>query len=755
MTEPRRVPFEAQSASKDPRLRRTTSYNTTEAVYSPRQERKDALSAREGASTFADTRRRSDGNAVKPSGQEIDQNDSVKALRTLISSAVSGGLVRRKQDYFERELKVARDHYERTQRESKHHPIVIAQAEQDLKRIETSYKSTKQEADEYAAKESTVANDVLRLFVGLTANPAVETLNTEVRALKHEVASVQASQISERKHAEKTNQDLVKVSAENSGLLSRVTDLEDITRRQEEDLKNLKHIRQDVEALRKDLTEQKEARRSSKSVEQLSDFEAFRKSIQLKAKNTQDGLEAVEKKLSLLQHDVSGQKANASLVQEQLSKLSDLKDEIAKLRKSDEGRSKAIASLHQDFIKQLADLKDLRNDMAELKGEVAKSLVEHKATSLNDLAQQVDDRMAQVSVESDLAHARHTNVFNEVQRIERDFRSKIESLQQDLKNVAGASLTQPTASAAISDETVAALTQRLGVLEGQITDLQKGLEIQRHHFQSLDHRFNNLDTMKLYQRILQVVAPSLPKFEQRLVNVTEKVEQIEHKIEHPEPKLDTRVEQPQRSEFAEETLTLKAQQESLKTQQESLAQEFREGRDKIKEEIHEILVARMKSANDESSYRDTTKTKLKEIQVQISDLRQAISQTGSSKRGTPDSDLTGFSIKGRSQATSGLSRRTPQGQSKHEQPTSQNARPNGREDDEISGDELVPDEVEASALLEKFKRPTTSSSHTSREDSTGRTPTKRKRFERDNSQEPTIAESDDEPPSRSRRRGKR
>jgi len=749
MTEPRRVPFEAQNTSKDPRLRRTTSYNTTEAVYSPRHDRKDPLSAREGALTHADTRRRSDGNVVKPSGQEIDQNDTVKALRTLISSAVSGGLVKRKQDYFERELKAARDHYERTQREFKHIPIVIVQAEQDFKRIETSYDSTKQEAADYAAKESTIANDVLRLFVGLSANPAVETLTTEVRALKQEVASVQASQISERKHAEETNQALTKVSAQNSDLLNRVTELEDTIRTQKEDLKNLKHIQQDVEALRNDLTEQKGARESSKSGEQLSDFEAFRKSTQLKAKNTQDGLEAVEKKLSLLQHDVSGQNVVASLVQEELSKLSGLKDEIAKLRESDEGRSKAIASLHQDYIKQLADLKDLRNDIAALKGEVSKSLVEHKATSLNDLAQQVDDRMAQVTVESDLARARHTNVFNEVQRIEGDFRTRLENLQQNLKDLAlRTSLKQPTTSAAISEETVATLTQKLGVLEGQTTDLQKGLEIQRHHFQSLDHRFNNLDTMKLYQRILQVVAPSLPKFEQRLVNMTEKVEKIEHKIEHPEPKLDTRVEQPQRSESTEETV-------ALKVQQENLAQEFREGRDKIKEEIHEILVARMKSANDESSYRDTTKTKLKEIQVQINDLRQVISQTGSTKRGTPDSDLTGFSIKGRSQATSGLSRRTPQEQSKHDQSTPQNARPNSRVDDEISGDELIPDEVEASALLEKFKRPTTSSSHTSREDSIGRPPTKRKRFDTDNSEEPVIGESDEEPPSRSRRRGRR
>ncbi|KAK4947357.1 hypothetical protein LTR10_013725 [Elasticomyces elasticus] len=746
MTEPRRVPFEASNISKDPRLRRTTSYHTPETTSSQINEKRDPLIAREGASGRSNAQQRSDGSAFRPSVQEIEQNDSVKSLRTLISSAVNGGLLKRKQEYFERELKAARDHYERTQRESKQFPVVIEQAEQEIKRIETSYNSTKQEADEYEVKESTVANAVLRLFVGLSANPAVETLTAEIRALKQEVETVQASQSSGRKRAEETHQALTKVSAQNNDLINRVTELDNTVKRQEEDLRVLKHTQQQVEALRKELNEQKKAQGSSKSTEQLSDFEAFRKSIQLKAKNTQDGLEAVEGKLSLLQHNVSGQDATASLVQEELSKLGVLRDEIAKLRKSDEGRSKAIASLHQDYIKQFTDLKDLRNDIADLKGEVAKSLVDHKAKSLNDLAQQVDDRIAQVSIESD---RRHTNIFNEVQRIERDFRTKFENLQQDVKKVAETSIAQPTVSAASSEETTAALTQKLGVLEGHITDLQQGLEIQRHHFQSLDHRFNNLDTVKLHQRILQVVAPSLPKFEQRLVKMTEKVEKIEHKIEHPEPKPDTGVEQARKPGVVEETLT------EQKTQLESLAKEFREGRDKIKEEIHEILVARMKSANDESSHRDTTKTKLKEIQVQINDLRQVISQTGGTKRGTPDSDLTGFSIKGRSQASSRLSRRTPQEQPKPEQLTALNVRSNGTLEDEVSGDELIPDEVEASALLEKFKRPTTSSSHTSREDSTGRSTTKRKRSDRDNSEEPIIAESDDEPPSRSRRRGRR
>ncbi|KIV87067.1 hypothetical protein PV11_02638 [Exophiala sideris] len=745
MTEPRRISFEASNVSKDPRLRRTTSYHTPETTSSHINEKRDPLIAREGASGRSNAQQRSDGSAFRPSVQEIEQNDSVKSLRTLISSAVNGGLLKRKQEYFERELKSARDHYERTQRESKQFPVVIEQAEQEIKRIETSYNSTKQEADEYEVKESTVADAVLRLFVGLSANPAVETLTAEIRALKQEVKTVQASQSSGRKRAEETDQALTKVSAQNSDLINRVTELENTVKRQEEDLRILKPTQQQIEALRKELNERKEAQESTKSKEQISDFEAFRKSIQLKAKNTQDGLEAVEGKLSLLQHNVSGQDATVSLVQEELSKLGVLRDEIAKLRKSDEGRSKAIASLHQDYIKQLTDLKDLRSDIADLKGEVAKSLVDHKAKSLNDLAQQVDDRIAQVSIESD---RRHTNIFNEVQGIERDFRTKFENLQQDVKKVAETSITQPTVSTASSEETIAALTQKLGVLEGHIIDLQKGLEIQRHHFQSLDHRFNNLDTVKLHQRILQVVAPSLPKFEQRLVKMTEKVEEIERKIEHAEPKPDTGVEQARKSEVVEETLT------EQKTQLESLAKEFREGRDKIKEEIHEILVARMKSANDESSYRDTTKTKLKEIQVQINDLRQAISQTGGTKRGTPDSDLTGFSIKGRSQASSRLSRRTPQEQPKPEQPTSLNARSNGTVEDEASGDEF-PDEVEASALLEKFKRPTTSSSHTSREDSTGRSTTKRKRSDRDNSEEPIIAESDDEAPSRSRRRGRR
>lgn len=747
MTEPRR-PTDAPPISKDPRLRRTTSYNTTEGISSPIHERRDPFSPREGASTRANTPQGSDGNAVKPFGQEVGQNDSVKTLRSLISSAVDAGLLGRKRDYLVRELKTARDQYERAQRESKHFPVVIEQTEQDLKRIEVSYNSAKQEADEQNAKESTIANDVLRIFVGLSAKPGLETLTAEMRAMKQELETVQATQSSERKHAEERSQALAKVSAQNNSLINRVAVLEDTIKKQEEGLKTLQGLQQQVVALRNDFSELSKAQKSGKSTEQLAENEAFRKSIQLKTKNNQDVLEAVEYKLSLLQHDVSVQNDNAAVIQKEVDKLKNTKDEMAKLKSSDEGRSKTIASLRQDYITQVKDLKNLRDDITQVKMDVSKSLLDHKAKAMNDLAQHMDDRIAQVTVESDLANARHTNISKEVQRMDKDFSTILEGLQRDIKKLRETSVTQPTASTAVSEDHVTAILQRVEVVEGHVNELQKGLEIQRHHFQSLDHRFNNLDTMKLYQRIMQVVAPVLPRFEQSLVKMTEKVENMEHKLEHTEPKQDTDVEQARKSELAEEKLA------ELKISLESLAAEFREGRDKIKEEIHEILVARMKSANEESSYRDATKDKLQGIQDQINDLRQTTSLADSTKRPNPDSDFTGFSIKGRSQAASGVPQPPTPGQSRYEQLPFQNTRANGRME-EANGDETIPDEMEASALLEKFKRPPTSSSQTSREDSTGRPLGKRKRHERNDSEEPIIAESEDEPPSRSRRKNRR
>ncbi|KAK5280247.1 hypothetical protein LTR40_006629 [Exophiala xenobiotica] len=731
MSDPRR-PSDAPVNLKDPRLRRAASHNTGETVSSPATEKRDPFGAREGTSSGANTPQRSDVSLENTLQPTVDPADREKSLITLLSNATDSRLLARDREHLEKKVKKARAEQERVQRTHAQFPLMVHQSAQNLKKVEACYKAAQQQADQHVAAERASVRDFLRLFVDQSVKESSghEALLAENNDLRRQFQSIQSQHSSQLEVTEKTANELAKVIAENDDLKKRLLNQErslntlgqEIISLQDSQKRSIKNVEQSVTTLRQDM------RDISKTAEKFLDF---RKSSQLKAKDTQGALEAVDERVLSIEKTVSV--------------MGTVKNELDSLKKSNEAQSGRIKNLLENLTTQRAETKALGTSVdqlsttqrAEIKAlginidQLSESLNNHKATTLATLAQQTDDRLAQ---------------NNEIQRIENESSAKVASLQRVLTESEQAS--KATDKVPAGAEKAGALTSKIEELEKQQKKVQKLLEALQHNFQWLDHRFNNLHTVELHRRITTYLAPVLPKFDQGLIDLAK----TEQDIKQLRSQLDTQT--------ADDNGSLQDRDaEQLRSDYDALTKQFQESRDKLILNINELQHTQLRSGNEASKLRENTESKLKEFENQINDLRRSVKRSLSAKRSTPDSDRLGFSIKGRSQAP--LSeRRTPTTSERRLQVTR-------RTEDVESADELNSEvsqqEQERLGMLAKFKRPATTSVHNSVDDEPliksparvpDRQPGKRKRSEREDPKDMAVAESEPEdvPPPRRRTR---
>ncbi|KAK5382341.1 hypothetical protein LTR20_006026 [Exophiala xenobiotica] len=734
MSDPRR-PSDAPVNLKDPRLRRAASHNTGETVSSPATEKRDPFGAREGTSSGANTPQRSDVSLENTLQPTVDPADREKSLITLLSNATDSRLLARDREHLEKKVKKARAEQERVQRTHAQFPLMVHQSAQNLKKVEACYKAAQQQADQHVAAERASVRDFLRLFVDQSVKESSghEALLAENNDLRRQFQSIQSQHSSQLEVTEKTANELAKVIAENDDLKKRLLNQErslntlgqEIISLQDSQKRSIKNVEQSVTTLRQDM------RDISKTAEKFLEFESFRKSSQLKAKDTQGALEAVDERVLSIEKTVSV--------------MGTVKNELDSLKKSNEAQSGRIKNLLENLTTQRAETKALGTSVdqlsttqrAEIKAlginidQLSESLNNHKATTLATLAQQTDDRLAQ---------------NNEIQRIENESSAKVASLQRVLTESEQAS--KATDKVPAGAEKAGALTSKIEELEKQQKKVQKLLEALQHNFQWLDHRFNNLHTVELHRRITTYLAPVLPKFDQGLIDLAK----TEQDIKQLRSQLDTQT--------ADDNGSLQDRDaEQLRSDYDALTKQFQESRDKLILNINELQHTQLRSGNEASKLRENTESKLKEFENQINDLRRSVKRSLSAKRSTPDSDRLGFSIKGRSQAP--LSeRRTPTTSERRLQVTR-------RTEDVESADELNSEvsqqEQERLGMLAKFKRPATTSVHNSVDDEPliksparvpDRQPGKRKRSEREDPKDMAVAESEPEdvPPPRRRTR---
>ncbi|KAK7902365.1 hypothetical protein LTR67_002010 [Exophiala xenobiotica] len=734
MSDPRR-PSDAPVNLKDPRLRRAASHNTGETVSSPATEKRDPFGAREGTSSGANTPQRSDVSLENTLQPTVDPADREKSLITLLSNATDSRLLARDREHLEKKVKKARAEHERVQRTHAQFPLMVHQSAQNLKKVEACYKAAQQQADQHVAAERASVRDFLRLFVDQPVKDSSgrEALLAENNDLRRQFQSIQSQHSSQLEVTEKTANELAKVIAENDDLKQRLLNQErslntlgqEIISLQDSQKQSIKNVEQSVTTLRQDMSD------ISKTAEKFLEFESFRKSSQLKAKDTQGALEAVDERVLSIEKTVSV--------------IGTVKNELDSLKKSNEAQSGRIKNLLENLTAQRAETKALGTSMdqlsttqrAEIKAlgtnmdQLSESLDNHKATTIAALAQQTDDRLAQ---------------SKEIQRVENESSAKVASPQRVLTESEQAS--KATDKVPAGAEKAGALTSKIEELEKQQKKVQKLLEALQHNFQWLDHRFNNLHTVELHRRITAYLAPVLPKFDQGLIDLAK----TEQDIKQLRSQLDTQT--------ADDNGPLQDKDtEQLRSDYDALTKQFRESRDKLMLNINELQHTQLRSGNEASKLRENTESTLKEFENQINDLRRSVKRSLSAKRSTPDSDRLGFSIKGRSQAP--LSeRRTPATSERRLQVTR-------RTEDVESADELNSEvsqqEQERLGMLAKFKRPATTSVHNSVDDEPliksparvpDRQPGKRKRSEREDPKDMAVAESEPEdvPPPRRRTR---
>ncbi|KAK5462661.1 hypothetical protein LTS15_002373 [Exophiala xenobiotica] len=730
MSDPRR-PSDAPVNLKDPRLRRAASHNTGETVSSPATEKRDPFGAREGTSSGANTPQRSDVSLENTLQPTIDSADREKFLITLLSNATDSRLLARDREHLEKKVKKARAEHERLQRTHAQFPLMVHQSAQNLMKVEACYKAAQQQADQHVATERASVRDFLHLFVDQPVKDSSghEALLAENNDLRLQFQSIQSQHSSQLEVTEKTVNELAKVIAENDDLKQRLLNQErslkalgqEIISLQSSQKQSIENVEQSVTTLRQDM------RDTSRTAETVLEFESFRKNSQLKAKDTQGALEAVDERVLSIEKTVSV--------------IGTLKNDLDSLRESDEAQSGRIKNLLENLTSQRAETKALGTSVdqlsttqrAEIRAlgnnmyQLSQSLDNHKATTLAALAQQTDDRLAQ---------------NKEIQRVENESIAKVASLQRVLTESEQASKATDTAGA----EKAGAFTSKIEELEKQQKQVQKLLKSLQHNFQWLDHRFNNLHTVELHRKIAASLAPVLPKFDQGLIDLAK----TEEDIKQLRSQIDTLT--------ADDNGPLQGKDAGeLRSDYDALTKQIRENWKQLILITNQLQSTQLRSGNEASKLRENTESKLKEFENQINDLRRSIKWSGSAKRSTPDSDRLGFSIRGRSQAplserqTPAMSERRPQ--------------VNRRTEDVESADELNSEasqqEQERLGMLAKFKRPSTTSVHNSVDDEPliksparvpDRQPGKRKRSGREDPKDMAVAESEPEdvPPPRRR-----
>jgi chromosome segregation ATPase len=233
---------------------------------------------------------------------------------------------------------------------------MVHQSAQNLKKVEACYKAAQQQADQHVAAERASVRDFLRLFVDQPVKDSSgrEALLAENNDLRRQFQSIQSQHSSQLEVTEKTANELAKVIAENDDLKQRLLNQErslntlgqEIISLQDSQKQSIKNVEQSVTTLRQDMSD------ISKTAEKFLEFESFRKSSQLKAKDTQGALEAVDERVLSIEKTVSV--------------IGTVKNELDSLKKSNEAQSGRIKNLLENLTAQRAETKALGTSMDQL-----------------------------------------------------------------------------------------------------------------------------------------------------------------------------------------------------------------------------------------------------------------------------------------------------------------------------------------------------------------------------------------------------
>ncbi|EXJ91466.1 hypothetical protein A1O3_00014 [Capronia epimyces CBS 606.96] len=680
--------------SRDPRIRaRTASHNVSDPSPAPshgEQERRDYFTKRDCSASEVNTPQSPRSNGQNPRLARSEASELQKALLAFVSNAVDSSLARRKRDFMQAKAQSARTKYERYQRCFAQFPVVVEQALEEQKEIDSDFEYTQHEMRRCSEAENGATSDLARRLFDIVAKDNQESRShaAQLHDLRRDMEELR-SQATTNKEAQEAAAKLVDLAAENEALWKRVNSLQDRlpairqeneavqksvyslqdrVKTMEQDLRDSRQRESEYSAkmdvsLRKEIVEVREqTQKLSADVKLLEEgsngLESMKKSTNLELTQIQTRLGDAEDKMGLLQKDVAGDMRETETLYSQLADIKGkfetlensirsveseshaMKDRFSTLQQTGTGFTDRIKLLQESLDGQIRNWNSLRTDVSALKSELATSLAQSSNEDLRAQLQELHDRVEKFTSETARENkARDGLLAEEIERINQDLSDRIDEIQHELMEVEKASKAQLSAPSLSTEhlqklEILAGLQPRLRELEAGVGRLQKGLEKNIHMIQWQTHRFDNLTSETLVRQMIGVLSPILPKFEQGLVKVEAEIMQIQRKLAEPMAKVDAPPPENEQSIKAfEEGLALARTEAKL--EYESLACEFRTTCDEVMVNFRRLEDLQNQSESQLATYRSTTEKKISDIEGQLDSLRMMLSRKDSSPTSSP------------------------------------------------------------------------------------------------------------------------
>ncbi|EXJ93347.1 hypothetical protein A1O1_01739 [Capronia coronata CBS 617.96] len=686
------------------------------------------------------------------------------ALRTFVSSAIDNGIAKRKRDYLKAEAQAARAKYEHFQRSFTQFPIVVEQALEEQKKVDSDYEYIQQETRRCSEGENATSSDLVRrLFDIIVKEDEQSRLRaSQVDELRKEFETLR-TQTTTKLHSEKAAKDITDLTAENEALRKNVHTLQDSMSaiiRDNDALQKSLHTLQDRTKTIEDnirdsfAIQRQESEASAKmddslrtgvaeikeQVDKLSarlkpleqgavDLESMRKSTNLRVKSLQTRVEDAESQLNLLQKDASCYRTDTAVLRGQFSDLEArlagyessietlrsesvaLKDRISALQQTGTGAADRTQRLQQSLESHIREWNSLRDEISTLKLKMAATPAQGTGKDLGAQIRDLHERLDKHTSETARANrARDVLLVEEIERINHELSDKIESIQNELSEVENH--TRPAVTSLSSEqsqvlESVAGLIPKLQDSESELAKLQKGLEKQTHIIQWQTHRFDNLTSETLARQMVGVLCPILPRFEEGLVKVEGDIARLWRRLEEPAPKA-----QDPPSDHEQRLLALKQDlscaKTEVKSEYESLAREFRTVRDTVMAELKRLEDSHTRFDQQQATCRASNDKQMSDVEAQVAALRRALSGNDRFPASSPDTGACSPSSQdiGAHAAAAGHNASNLERSTQHKAGAVH--KPNGIMKVAIEPEELDAEDIgeQASVLLESFlKKP--------------------------------------------------
>jgi chromosome segregation ATPase len=381
-----------------------------------------------------------------------------------------------------------------------------------------------------------------------------------------------------------------------------------------------------------DLLKQSQAASTS---QQATEFERFRKSINLKVENVVQEVPAIKDKLGALTSELSGTSQGYSDIVDRvgniealiksadMAQLEGLTDDLDSLKRTGQDQYEEVQALNShceeltekinllesrpadtgSAIDVLEGLNQLRSVVSQYTSE-RKTLEEKVKQDLEALRQQIQESLEGAAAAVDSRFAKEVEISNrdlshavlEVQNGQRALESSFEDLQ---RSQSGA---QPGTS--------------IRGLETQVAGMQKALDKLSHMFANLNQRFNNLTTETLARQMSAVMWKALPKMENVILELGKKCELLQYEINALGQAglpgdIDAKIQLVEQA--------IRQVKEELQGKLGELEHAFGEARDMAMKNIGETADAVARHTEDYSNYRESTAQSVKAIETRLDD----------------------------------------------------------------------------------------------------------------------------------------